>query len=76
MPACFPQPRRRPGEPLVFFTTVANFYGKLRAALVACRSRCPGSVSEPIGFGLEITLSGGSLGSCVDEERSQLRELM
>lgn len=23
-----------------------------------------------------ITLSGGSLGSCVDEERSQLRELM
>ena len=24
----------------------------------------------------EITLSGGSLGSCVDEERSQLRELM
>jgi hypothetical protein len=22
------------------------------------------------------TLSGGSLGSCVDEERSQLRELM
>ena len=26
--------------------------------------------------GKEITLSGGSLGSCVDEERSQLRELM
>ena len=24
----------------------------------------------------DITLSGGSLGSCVDEERSQLRELM
>ena len=24
----------------------------------------------------EITLSGGSLGSCVDEERSQLREVM
>ena len=24
----------------------------------------------------ETTLSGGSLGSCVDEERSQLRELM
>ena len=24
----------------------------------------------------EITLSGGSLGSCVDEERSQVRELM
>ena len=24
----------------------------------------------------KITLSGGSLGSCVDEERSQLRELM
>jgi hypothetical protein len=23
-----------------------------------------------------ITLSGGSLGSCVDEERSQLRELV
>ena len=23
-----------------------------------------------------ITLGGGSLGSCVDEERSQLRELM
>ena len=29
------------------------------------------------GFWAEkITLSGGSLGSCVDEERSQLRELM
>ena len=26
--------------------------------------------------GHDITLSGGSLGSCVDEERSQLRELM
>ena len=24
----------------------------------------------------ETTLGGGSLGSCVDEERSQLRELM
>jgi len=24
----------------------------------------------------KITLGGGSLGSCVDEERSQLRELM
>ena len=24
----------------------------------------------------KTTLSGGSLGSCVDEERSQLRELM
>ena len=24
----------------------------------------------------QTTLSGGSLGSCVDEERSQLRELM
>jgi hypothetical protein len=30
----------------------------------------------PLLVGREITLSGGSLGSCVDEERSQLRELM
>jgi hypothetical protein len=44
----------------------------------------PGRLSESLpwqsvrifGFGQEITLSGGSLGSCVDEERSQLRELM
>lgn len=27
-------------------------------------------------WGEKTTLSGGSLGSCVDEERSQLRELM
>jgi len=25
---------------------------------------------------MKTTLGGGSLGSCVDEERSQLRELM
>ena len=40
---------------------------------------CPGRASEPYerlsGRG-KTTLSGGSLGSCVDEERSQLRELM
>ena len=32
--------------------------------------------AEKLVFGLDTTLSGGSLGSCVDEERSQLRELM
>ena len=35
----------------------------------------PTDWGETISSG-EITLSGGSLGSCVDEERSQLRELM
>ena len=47
--------------------------------MVVARSfRCPG-VAAVTFFLLEkkkITLSGGSLGSCVDEERSQLRELM
>ena len=49
---------------------------------VARPIRCPDAcdcdlVSYSHLCGLEkITLSGGSLGSCVDEERSQLRELM
>ncbi len=37
---------------------------------------CPGMIVEPALYGAKTTLSGGSLGSCVDEERSQLRELM
>lgn len=48
------------------FTSIVNDYDVLSG-------RClPGNVCEMI----VITLSGGSLGSCVDEERSQLRELM
>ena len=35
----------------------------------------PVAGAEPSNL-VRITLSGGSLGSCVDEERSQLRELM
>jgi hypothetical protein len=31
---------------------------------------------DACGKNKNITLSGGSLGSCVDEERSQLRDLM
>lgn len=47
---------------------------------VARPIRCPDAcdcdlVSSPLWVE-KITLSGGSLGSCVDEERSQLRELM
>lgn len=35
---------------------------------------CPNESAKTYYKG--ITLGGGSLGSCVDEERSQLRELM
>ena len=45
---------------------------RLRASSVALATR-----SKRSSFvGENTTLSGGSLGSCVDEERSQLRELM
>ena len=36
----------------------------------------PSSRPKRLSAREETTLSGGSLGSCVDEERSQLRELM
>ena len=54
--------------------------------LTALEARKPGTASPVAwahcgrnllsGWAKEITLSGGSLGSCVDEERSQLRELV
>ena len=51
------------------------------------RKRCADPAARPDSNDLDAlerfdretkmtTLSGGSLGSCVDEERSQLRELM
>ena len=43
------------------------------------RVRCPDATAAQNYYiiGVQITtLGGGSLGSCVDEERSQLRELM
>ncbi len=48
--------------------------GSSRARRGRCRpsDRCPGASAANV----LTTLSGGSLGSCVDEERSQLRELM
>ena len=36
----------------------------------------PAEGRDKLTFEFVATLSGGSLGSCVDEERSQLRELM
>ena len=42
-----------------------------RCLVVAALTFCAGLQCKS-----KITLSGGSLGSCVDEERSQLRELM
>jgi hypothetical protein len=43
----------------------------LRGPVARLGRRCKLSIKKRM-----ITLSGGSLGSCVDEERSQLRELM
>ena len=62
-----------------------NCYLSMTTFMVVARSfRCPGVAavtffstgSRKAEREKEITLSGGSLGSCVDEERSQLRELM
>lgn len=39
-------------------------------------TRCRRIARRARGTNENITLSGGSLGSCVDEERSQLRDLM
>ena len=68
---------------LVFLTTVDLPY-----TLYTCRRRGTPVFGGPRGVVVDMsdvvslrderdkTLSGGSLGSCVDEERSQLREVM
>ena len=51
-----PLPLSRPDE-LVFFTTVTYYCWVLLSrelALVACRCRCPGRVSEPLAFAATI----------------------
>ena len=69
-------------HPVFHFTTVScqrqPFYGGRTFVPLPGRSGCNFfSTGKPQGLQRkEITLSGGSLGSCVDEERSQLRELM
>ena len=52
--------------------------GHARSVFVIFESNEAGVVELPDARGenKKITLSGGSLGSCVDEERSQLRDLM
>ena len=63
-----PGRRGRPGRPLFFLSHLQS----LKASGASPRPVQSGSA----GCNIETTLSGGSLGSCVDEERSQLRELM
>ena len=64
-----------------FFKLVMNAY--FSNSNVVLKHERRGACSWHPVFGIntiyeiyETTLSGGSLGSCVDEERSQLRELM
>ena len=59
--------------PVAGFLYCQLHFGGLRVP-GAGRGRCPSSVVESLPCaGAGTTLSGGSLGSCVDEERSQLR---
>ena len=70
-------------HPVFHFTTVScqrqPFYGGRTFVPLPGRRGCNfffSAGSRKAYREKEITLSGGSLGSCVDEERSQLRELM
>ena len=78
---CSGGPPGRSPQPTIFvyyFTVLFVLVGlPSGVSLAACRllPRQSGRTCPPL-LGEETTLSGGSLGSCVDEERSQLRELM
>lgn len=69
---------------LVYFVTYRKKHFHVEKCLeargsLACASREWSLMAEGMEQFCEpknITLGGGSLGSCVDEERSQLRELM
>lgn len=71
-PPCLARPRPpESGVPhFVFLIAKSNFF-----PFVQSRGRLYDAASVYVKR-LLTTLSGGSLGSCVDEERSQLRELM
>ena len=76
-------PASPPRDAPLFFTSQLFLVKDNHSMVVARSFRCPGVAAvtffswKPQGLQRkEITLSGGSLGSCVDEERSQLRELM
>ena len=62
--------RESPIFSFVFLIAKSNFF-----PFVQSRGRLYDAASVYVKR-LLTTLSGGSLGSCVDEERSQLRELM
>ena len=77
-------PASPPRDAPLFFTSQLFLVKDNHSMVVARSFRCPGVAavtffstgSRKAEREKEITLSGGSLGSCVDEERSQLRELM
>ena len=66
--------------PAVFYIVLYSYFICLLPTTLACSSLGVARMLRPEPLcpscGKEITLSGGSLGSCVDEERSQLCELM
>ncbi len=64
------------------YYSVVKLERKSSLALHGVEARASGclptlaATSRPVNVQTKTTLCGGSLGSCVDEERSQLRELM
>ncbi len=72
-------PHGRPTKPRLLFVvrTTLLVAESGRNTVKSLHAHRTNASTKPKAFKThDITLSGGSLGSCVDEERSQLRELM
>ena len=67
-----------PFFPFVISTLIVGLSGSCRRQLrcLGLSVGCLETVVDKTSKTKDTTLGGGSLGSCVDEERSQLRELM